>query len=664
VSLPPLNPVWLQTGARRATVNGEPGAFTPEVGRTPIGTRQAPVDDVDVVLATIRTLESANQYGIGPNKAGASGAYQYIRSTWNNYGGYTDAYLAPPAVQDERARADVEFFLTRYNGNVSMVPVMWYYPRAATDATWMDRVPNPGGGNRLTVREYQTKWVNLFQQYHDAYAASYTPPTEAGMASVVSSDARVVDPLAGSEPGSVPVLLNDATTDQATMSLAARSAPPTLQTPPTDGSYRSLVFPVLGPVTYEDGWGACRDGCTRSHVGTDIIGVQMQPLLAAVDGTITRISPVATGISGVAISITGPDGWRYNYFHVNNDTPGTDDGASLEAWEIAPGLEVGSTVRAGQIIGYMGNSGNAEESVTHLHFEIRDPSGIAQPSFASLKAAEAVQACSVGLGPWSTPVLGPDATANAAADAAAQAAAEAAAAATADPNAPVTSTQSTTTVPPTDPAATVLGPDGLPVVPPAPGYPGATVAPAPELVDPATGAPVPTVAAATTAAATTAAATTVVQHPQLAKTIVTPLFGTGQWTIDTDGRVTATGDAALIVPGRDLPCADGPAVPFGTDAAGWQLDPTDSVLQGTTLAGVDLHGTVLDGVLAPATKQLVQPTLGPLDPTDMLGLATAAPVDPPAAPYEAHAFRMPSTGETVLLLFPNFDYVAPAAPVG
>ena len=77
---------------------------------------------------------------------------------------------------------------------------------------------------------------------------------------------------------------------------------------------------------YSNDWGACRDGCSRHHEGTDMIGVRMQPLLAAVDGTITRIRYENEGTAGVAISVTGADGWYYNYFHVNNDNPGTDDG--------------------------------------------------------------------------------------------------------------------------------------------------------------------------------------------------------------------------------------------------------------------------------------------------------------------------------------------------
>ena len=156
---------------------------------------------------------------------------------------------------------------------------------------------------------------------------------------------------------------------------------------------RPIAFPVLGSVNYGNDWGNCRDGCARRHQGTDMIGVRMQPLLAAVDGTVTRIRYENVGTAGSVISITGADGWYYNYFHVNNDTPGTDDGLAGPEWQISPQLTVGSTVKAGQVIGYMGDSGNAEGSVPHLHFEIRQPDRTPVNPYHSLAAAQAPETC-------------------------------------------------------------------------------------------------------------------------------------------------------------------------------------------------------------------------------------------------------------------------------
>ncbi len=115
------------------------------------------------ILLTIRTIESGGNYTIPKNKGGASGAYQYIDSTWNNYKGYPSAYLAPAAIQDERALADVKAILWTWKNDVSMVPVIWYYPKAARDPALMDQVPKPWAGNRLTVREYQMRWLDVLE---------------------------------------------------------------------------------------------------------------------------------------------------------------------------------------------------------------------------------------------------------------------------------------------------------------------------------------------------------------------------------------------------------------------------------------------------------------------------------------------------------------------
>lgn len=126
------------------------------------GSVAAGCGELAVILDTIRTVESGGNYAAPKNSGGASGAYQYIDSTWDDYEGYQSAYLAPPEAQDARAATDVQAVLATY-GDVAYVPVIWYWPVAATDPTQLDIVPMPGAGNRLTVREYQEHWLSVYE---------------------------------------------------------------------------------------------------------------------------------------------------------------------------------------------------------------------------------------------------------------------------------------------------------------------------------------------------------------------------------------------------------------------------------------------------------------------------------------------------------------------
>jgi hypothetical protein len=151
---------------------------------------------------------------------------------------------------------------------------------------------------------------------------------------------------------------------------------------------RDIAFPVRESVDYEDTFGACRDGCSRYHEGQDLIGHRLNHLLAATDATVTYIRDDAGGTAGNWIKITDQAGWSYSYMHVNNDAPSTDDGTNPARWRFASGIEVGAKVQRGQFIAYMGDSGNAEGSVPHVHFEIRTPNGTPINAYDSLQLAE------------------------------------------------------------------------------------------------------------------------------------------------------------------------------------------------------------------------------------------------------------------------------------
>jgi murein DD-endopeptidase MepM/ murein hydrolase activator NlpD len=152
---------------------------------------------------------------------------------------------------------------------------------------------------------------------------------------------------------------------------------------------RDIVFPIVGRAGYYDGFGACRDGCTREHHGIDIgtFGWKGLPVVASHDGVVIRTT-YDQRLAGCAVVLRGEDGWQTRYVHLNTDFPGTDTNGYTC---LAPGVELGAEVVAGQIIGWVGDSGNAENTIPHIHFEIRNPAGVPVNAYQSLKAARTIE---------------------------------------------------------------------------------------------------------------------------------------------------------------------------------------------------------------------------------------------------------------------------------
>jgi murein DD-endopeptidase MepM/ murein hydrolase activator NlpD len=160
-----------------------------------------------------------------------------------------------------------------------------------------------------------------------------------------------------------------------------------------------MIFPVAGPASYTDTFLVCRSGCTRHHMGQDLMGAKMTPLVAAFDGVVTSVKRESAPGGGNYVVISadrGPAaGWSAIYVHVNNDTPGTDDGRGTTNWAFPAGIAPGARVLAGQLVAWRGDSGDAESTGPHVHFELRKGSGwsgVVYNAFPSLQAARHIAA--------------------------------------------------------------------------------------------------------------------------------------------------------------------------------------------------------------------------------------------------------------------------------
>ncbi len=133
-----------------------------------------------------------------------------------------------------------------------------------------------------------------------------------------------------------------------------------------------FVFPVAGPTVFSDTFGAPRMVGTKYyhlHEGTDVFATQGTPLVATNRGVILRKGVGVLG--GNKLWLVAADGTQYYYAHLSAFQDGVDDGTVVEA---------------GQVIGYVGNTGNAVTTPPHVHFEIHPGGGPAIDPFPILDA--------------------------------------------------------------------------------------------------------------------------------------------------------------------------------------------------------------------------------------------------------------------------------------
>jgi peptidoglycan hydrolase-like protein with peptidoglycan-binding domain len=160
--------------------------------------------------------------------------------------------------------------------------------------------------------------------------------------------------------------VNEATANA--LGLGKAEAPPT----PQPGSATFSVFPVQGRCGFTDTFGYARGG-GRTHLGIDIIAPAGNLIYAVADGKITKIYADYPGsLAGNGVQLTTADGTYYFYAHMTG---------------INTGIAVGVPVKAGQILGTVGATGDT--NTNHLHFEVHPKGGTAINSYLLLKAIDA-----------------------------------------------------------------------------------------------------------------------------------------------------------------------------------------------------------------------------------------------------------------------------------
>lgn len=118
-----------------------------------------------------------------------------------------------------------------------------------------------------------------------------------------------------------------------------------------------LAIPVQGirREQLSDTYTQARAGGARTHDAIDIMAAEGTPVLAAADGTVEKLF-FSQGGGGITAYVRSPDQrWSYYYAHLQR---------------YAPGLAEGQKVKRGQVIGYVGSTGNANPAGPHLHFAI------------------------------------------------------------------------------------------------------------------------------------------------------------------------------------------------------------------------------------------------------------------------------------------------------
>jgi murein DD-endopeptidase MepM/ murein hydrolase activator NlpD len=124
-----------------------------------------------------------------------------------------------------------------------------------------------------------------------------------------------------------------------------------------DDPVEDLPIPVFGVklASISPDFGDPRDGGSRTHQGQDILALEGSFVVSPTEAVVTRTGKGAT--EGNYVYTAGPGGETFAYMHLHH---------------VASGVKAGTVLDAGDLIGFVGDTGNAKGGPPHLHFEVRE----------------------------------------------------------------------------------------------------------------------------------------------------------------------------------------------------------------------------------------------------------------------------------------------------